>query len=82
MGKHSQYRFHVEDPVCFEQSLLFSIEHGHANDRQGDWVSTAFWYQTGRTLPLPDVGSFADREPYGFGGLERWPGKDRRELPQ
>ena len=72
----------MEDPVCFEQSLLFSIEHGHANDRQGDWVSTAFWYQTGRTLPLPDVGSFADREPYGFVGLERWPGKDRRELPQ
>lgn len=80
-GKHSQYRFHVEDPVCFAKCLRFSIEHGHANDRQGDWVSTAFWYQTGRTEPLPDVGAFEDRVPYGFGSLERWPGKDRRGLP-
>ena len=39
-GKHSQYRFHVEDPVYFEESLRFSIEHGHANDRQGDWTPT------------------------------------------
>jgi hypothetical protein len=80
-GKHSQYRFHVEDPVVFSESLRFSIEHGHANDRQGDWVSTAFWYQTGRTQPLPDVGSYDDRVPYSHGGLERWPGKDRGELP-
>jgi hypothetical protein len=80
-GKHSQYRFHVEDPVYFERSLRFSLEHGHANDKQGDWTSTAYWYQVGRTQPLPEVGAFEDRIPYAFGGLERWPGKDRRELP-
>lgn len=80
-GKHSQYRFHVEDPVYFEKSLRFSIEHGHANDRQGDWTSTAYWYQVGRTEALPGVGTFEDRVPYAFGGLERWPGKDRRGLP-
>jgi hypothetical protein len=80
-GKHSQYRFHLEDPVYFQRSLLFSIEHGHANDRQGDWTSTAYWYQTERSKPLPEVGTFEARIPYQFGGLERWPGKDRRELP-
>lgn len=80
-GKHSQYRFHIEDPVYFETSLRFSIEHGHANDRQGDWTSTAYWYQVGRTEPLPDVGTFEDRIPFSHGGLERWPGKDRRDLP-
>ncbi|MBI3922907.1 MAG: DUF2961 domain-containing protein [Armatimonadetes bacterium] len=80
-GKHSQYRFHVEDPVCFEESLRFSIEHGHANDRQGDWTSTAYWYQVGRTQALPDPGPFEDRIPYQFGGLERGPGKDRKDLP-
>ena len=80
-GKHSQYRFHIEDPVYFERSLRFSIEHGHANDRQGDWTSTAYWYQVGRQQPLPELGPFEDRLPYAFGGLERWPGKDRRELP-
>ena len=80
-GKHSQYRFHIEDPVYFEKSLRFSIEHGHSNNRQGDWSSTAYWYQIGRTRPLPDVGSFEDRVPYAFGGLERWGGKNRKELP-
>jgi len=81
-GKHSQYRFHVEDPVYFEKSLLFSIEHGHANDRQGDWTSTAYWYQVGRTRPLPEPPPFDERLPYAFGGLERWPGKDREGLPR
>lgn len=80
-GKHSQYRFHIEDPIYFEKSLRFSIEHGHANDRQGDWTSTAYWYQADRTKPLPGVGSFEDRIPFSHGGLERWPGKDRRRLP-
>lgn len=80
-GKHSQYRFHIEDPVYFQRSLRFSLEHGHANDKQGDWTSTAYWYQVGRTQPLPDVGTFEDRIPYAFGGLERWPGKDRSGLP-
>jgi len=80
-GKHSQYRFHIEDPVYFEQSLRFSIEHGHANDRQGDWSSMAYWYQVRREQPLPEIGSLEERIPYAFGGLERWPGKDRKELP-
>jgi hypothetical protein len=80
-GKHSQYRFHVEDPVYFEKSLLLSIEHGHANDRQGDWTSTAYWYAIGRTKPLPEIPPFEERIPYSAGGLEHWPGKDRRGLP-
>ena len=81
-GKHSQYRFHIEDPIYFERSLCLSIEHGHANDRQGDWTSTAYWYQIDRSDPLPGVGTFEDRIPYAFGGLERWGGKDRKELPR
>lgn len=81
-GKHSQYRFHIEDPIYFEKSIKVSIEHGHANDRQGDWSSTAYWYQIGRTKPLPELGTFEDRIPYAFGGLERWPGKSRKELPR
>ncbi|WP_308637177.1 glycoside hydrolase family 172 protein [Paenibacillus silvisoli] len=80
-GKHSQYRFHLDDPIYFEQSLRFSIEHGHANDRQGDWSSTAYWYQIGRTRPLPDTGTFEERIPYKFGGWEHPQGKDRKSLP-
>ncbi len=80
-GKHSQYRFHIEDPVFFQSSLRFSIEHGHANDRQGDWSSTAYWYAVNRQKPLPEIPSFRERLPFSFGGLERWPGKDRHDLP-
>jgi len=81
-GKHSQYRFHIEDPIYFEKSIRVTIEHGHANDRQGDWSSTAYWYQIDRSKPLPDLGTFSDRIPYAFGGLERWPGKSRKGLPK
>jgi len=45
-GKHSMYRYHIEDPIVFHRSMLFSIEHGHANDMGHDYSSTAYWYQT------------------------------------
>jgi hypothetical protein len=44
-GKHSMYRYHIEDPIVFRRSLVFSIEHGHANDMGHDYSSTAYWYQ-------------------------------------
>ncbi len=71
-GKHSQYRYHVEDPVRFQRSLLFSIEHGHANDRQGDWSSTAYWYQTEPHKRFPALLPVDQRLPYRWGGIERW----------
>jgi hypothetical protein len=71
-GKHSQYRFHIEDPVRFKKSLLFSIEHGHANDREGDWCSTAYWYQTLPHKPFPPLLPVEQRLPYRWGGIERW----------
>ncbi|MCC7145703.1 MAG: DUF2961 domain-containing protein [Phycisphaeraceae bacterium] len=80
-GKHSQYRFHVEDPIYFEKSLRFSIEHGHANDRMGDWTSTAYWYQINRSTPLPDLGTYESRIPYNWGGLHTHEGLDRKNLP-
>ena len=44
-GKNSMYRLHVLDPIYFEKSLRFSIEHGHANKLSNDYSSTACWYQ-------------------------------------
>ena len=82
-GKHSQYRFHIEDPIYFEKSLRFSIEHGHANDKQGDWSSTAYWYQRGPAKPLEPIRPFEERIPYAFGGIESCrSGKDRKSLPR
>ncbi len=81
-GKHSQYRFHIQDPVYFEKSLLFSIEHGHANDRSGDWTSVAYWYQTEPHKLFPLLLPVEERIPYRFGGRENLrAGKDRKDLP-
>jgi hypothetical protein len=45
-GYWSVYRFHIEDPVYFQQRIRVSIEHGHANDQGNDYSSVAYWYQT------------------------------------
>jgi len=45
-GKTSVYRYHIEDPIFFEQSIKVTIEHGHANKLTNDYASTAYWYQT------------------------------------
>jgi hypothetical protein len=49
-GYSVNYRFHVADPVRFEERIKVSIEHGHGNHLADDWASTAYWYQT---LPSP-----------------------------
>jgi len=44
-GKNSMYRYHIEDPIRFRESIRVSIEHGHANKLSNDYSSTAYWYQ-------------------------------------
>ena len=46
-GRISSYRWHIEDPIPFQKSLRFEIEHGGVNDMPGvEYASVAFWYQT------------------------------------
>lgn len=45
-GKVSMYRFYVNDPIRFQNSIRVTVEHGHANNISNDYSSTAFWYQT------------------------------------
>ncbi len=52
-GKNSVYRYHIEDPIYFEKSILVTIEHGHANKQYLDYSSTAYWYQTEPHAPFP-----------------------------
>ncbi|TLS49525.1 DUF2961 domain-containing protein [Paenibacillus antri] len=73
-GKISAYRFHIEDPILFDESIRVTIEHGHNNHRSDDYSSTAYWYQTEphkdhpiilpvhRRLPLPDILPFNDED--------------------
>jgi len=52
-GKHSMYRFHIEDPIHFRESIRVTVEHGHANHMTHDYSSTAYWYQTEPHGALP-----------------------------
>lgn len=63
-GKVSMYRFHIEDPVRFQQSIRVTIEHGHANRRSDDYSSTAYWYQTEPHAQPPTLPTVADRLPH------------------
>jgi hypothetical protein len=51
-GYQVSYRFHIADPVYFDNSIKVTIEHGHANHLSDDWSSTAYWYQALPSQPL------------------------------
>lgn len=63
LGKNAMYRLHILDPICFEKSLLFSIEHGHANKLSSDYSSVAYWYQTEPHKAFPSYPPLEDRLP-------------------
>lgn len=44
-GKNSMYRFFLTDPIRFNESIKYTIEHGHANNFENDYSSVAYWYQ-------------------------------------
>jgi hypothetical protein len=60
-GHTSAYRWHVNDPIVFNTGIKFTIEHmgwmsgdenpknevNSWNERQDDYSSVAYWYQTG-----------------------------------
>jgi hypothetical protein len=61
-GHTSAYRWHINDPIVFNTAIRVTIEHygwispdenpdyrTHSwNERQDDYSSVAFWYQTGK----------------------------------
>jgi hypothetical protein len=62
-GHTSAYRWHVSDPLVFNTGIKFTIEHfgwmspdenpnyksNSWNEREDDFSSVAFWYQTGES---------------------------------
>lgn len=57
--RHAMYRWHVMDPIRFEQDLRVTIQalgwrsEGRYLPGQHDISSVAFWYQTLPTVPFP-----------------------------
>jgi hypothetical protein len=62
LGRTHLYRFHIADPVHFEKSCRFTIEHGHNNALTLDLASVAYWYQDAAG-PLPRSFTKAERQP-------------------
>jgi len=71
----TMYRWHIEDPIRFEESLRFEIEHtgwisgdetetgevdGHV-EREDDIATVAFWYQVGHGRRFTALPSLAER---------------------
>jgi hypothetical protein len=45
LGRTHVYRFFITDPIYFDKSCRFTIEHGHNNNLTLDLASVAYWYQ-------------------------------------
>ena len=54
LGRTHVYRFHISDPIYFDNSLKFTIEHGHNNVLTLDLASVAYWYQD-KASPIPSI---------------------------
>jgi len=48
----------------FKKSIKVTIEHGHANDHEGDYSSVAYWYQDEPHLPFPPLPDASALLPY------------------
>jgi len=74
LGRTHMYRFHITDPIFFDKSLRFTIEHGHNNLLTLDLASVAYWYQTEavRIPPIPNAEARRPRPMIGPVDLHRW----------
>jgi hypothetical protein len=70
-GSHTMYRFHIQDPIYFQKSLRATIEHGHANAREDDYTSVAFWYQTEPHQKLAPLPPLEQRLPVSFWKIQK-----------
>jgi len=65
-GKNAMYRWYLADPIRFTHSLVWTIEHGHANNYENDYASVAYWYQDephAQFPLLPEAGARLPRFP-------------------
>jgi hypothetical protein len=62
LGHTHLYRFFISDPVYFDKSCRFTIEHGHNNNLTLDLASVAYWYQDSASR-LPRSFTKEERQP-------------------
>ncbi len=62
-ARSSVYRFHLDSPIPFTQSIRATIEHGNANHRSDNYYSVAYWYQAEPHAPFPPLPPVEQRLP-------------------
>lgn len=62
-GRYCLYRWHADNPITFEQSIRYTIEHGHADDRSDYFCSVAYWYQSEPNTEFPPLPPANERLP-------------------
>jgi hypothetical protein len=65
LGRIAAYRWHIPDPVAFNDSIRITLEHGHDNSEVADYATTAYWYQTEPHAPLPGLPPAINRRMLG-----------------
>lgn len=70
-ARTSVYRFHIDDPVTFDKSLVVEIDHGVQNERPDRMATVAFWYQDQPAGPMAALVAARER---------RWPAPTDAEL--
>jgi hypothetical protein len=60
-NENTAYRWHIEDAITFRKSIRVTHEHGTNNDRNDDFFSVAFWYQTEPHAKFPPLPSKFER---------------------
>jgi len=61
LSRIAAYRWHVPDPIPFEDSIRIELEHGHDNAEVADYATMAYWYQVEPHASLPPLPSPDDR---------------------
>ncbi len=70
-ARSSVYRFHLTDPVPFDESIELRLDHGSNNERTDRIGAVAYWYQDSPAVPFQKM--VAGRE-------RRWPAPSDAEL--
>jgi len=66
LGRVSAYRFHLDDPIPFDESISFTLDHGLKNRMHGSYSSVVYWYQQEPHAQFPDL-------PPAMRRLPHWP---------
>ncbi len=75
LGRTHCYRFLVTDPIFFDASCRFTIEHGHNNNLTLEISTVAYWYLSS-AASVPGISSVQARRPrptnIGASQLHQW----------